>query len=67
VFFAVRAPGIVGPYFVPIAEIYTEMQHTFWRQFWTSVQLWQNMDFFAPPPQIKSQQQLMLKTVLCVV
>jgi hypothetical protein len=29
VFFAVRAPGIVGPYFVPIAEIYTEMQHTF--------------------------------------
>ena len=27
VFFAVRAPGIVGPYFVLIPEIYTEMQN----------------------------------------
>jgi hypothetical protein len=29
VFFAVRASGIVGPYFVLMSEIYTEMQHTF--------------------------------------
>lgn len=66
VFFAVRAPGIVGPYFVLISEIYTEMQHIL-MPILNICPIMTEHGPRTPPPQIKTQQRLTLKTVLCFV